>query len=53
MDDGERMEMGEVTFEILHTHSHTSEHISVLSSWIVRAALARRRCGTAGLAWWM
>lgn len=30
MTDGERLEMGEVTFEILHTPGHTPEHISVL-----------------------
>jgi hydroxyacylglutathione hydrolase len=30
MDDGERLEMGEVAFEVLHTPGHTPEHISLL-----------------------
>lgn len=30
MDDGERLEMGEVRFEVLHTPGHTPEHISLL-----------------------
>ena len=29
-DDGERLRMGEVEFEILHTPGHTPEHISLL-----------------------
>ena len=29
-EDGERMQMGEVEFEILHTPGHTPEHISLL-----------------------
>src|SRR5512144_2643606 len=28
--DGERLEMGEVVFEVLHTPGHTPEHISLL-----------------------
>ena len=28
--DAERLEMGEVTFEVLHTPGHTPEHISIL-----------------------
>ncbi|MBA3613078.1 MAG: MBL fold metallo-hydrolase, partial [Nitrospirales bacterium] len=30
MSDGERLTMGEVVFQILHTPGHTPEHISVL-----------------------
>ena len=30
MDDGERMRMGEVEFEVVHTPGHTPEHISLL-----------------------
>src|ERR671936_1382472 len=30
MADGERLEMGEVSFEVLHTPGHTPEHISLL-----------------------
>lgn len=30
MKDGERLRMGEVEFEVLHTPGHTPEHISVL-----------------------
>ncbi|HSH30889.1 MAG TPA: rhodanese-like domain-containing protein [Thiohalobacter sp.] len=30
MDDGQRLEMGEVVFEFLHTPGHTPEHISLL-----------------------
>jgi hydroxyacylglutathione hydrolase len=30
MADGERLEMGEVVFEVLHTPGHTPEHISLL-----------------------
>jgi len=30
MDDGERLQMGEVEIEVLHTPGHTSEHISLL-----------------------
>jgi len=30
MDDGNRLEMGEVVFEVLHTPGHTPEHISLL-----------------------
>jgi hydroxyacylglutathione hydrolase len=30
MNDGDRLEMGEVAFEILHTPGHTPEHISLL-----------------------
>ena len=30
MDDGERQEMGEVLFAVLHTPGHTPEHISLL-----------------------
>lgn len=30
MDDGQRMRMGEVEFEVVHTPGHTPEHISLL-----------------------
>lgn len=30
MGDGDRLEMGEVVFEVLHTPGHTPEHISLL-----------------------
>ncbi|MCG6940236.1 MAG: MBL fold metallo-hydrolase [Thiohalocapsa sp.] len=30
MDDGERLDMGEVRFELLHTPGHTPEHVSLL-----------------------
>ncbi|AGA89035.1 Rhodanese-related sulfurtransferase [Thioflavicoccus mobilis 8321] len=30
MDDGERLEMGEVTIELMHTPGHTPEHVSLL-----------------------
>ncbi len=30
MEDGERLRMGEVEFEVLHTPGHTPEHISLL-----------------------
>ena len=30
MADGERLEMGDVSFEVLHTPGHTPEHISLL-----------------------
>jgi len=30
MDDGERLDMGEVSFEFLHTPGHTPEHISLV-----------------------
>ncbi|MBK5968522.1 MULTISPECIES: MBL fold metallo-hydrolase [Thiorhodovibrio] len=30
MDDGERLDMGEVRFELMHTPGHTPEHISLL-----------------------
>ena len=30
MDDGERLRMGEVEFEVVHTPGHTPEHISLL-----------------------
>ena len=30
MDDGARLDLGEVSFEILHTPGHTPEHISLL-----------------------
>jgi hydroxyacylglutathione hydrolase len=30
MEDGDRLEMGEVVFEVLHTPGHTPEHISLL-----------------------
>lgn len=30
MQDGERLEMGEISFEVLHTPGHTPEHISLL-----------------------
>jgi len=30
LNDGERFEMGEVTFEVLHTPGHTPEHIALL-----------------------
>lgn len=30
MDDGDRLEMGEVVFEVVHTPGHTPEHISLL-----------------------
>ena len=30
MNDGERLEMGEVVFEVMHTPGHTPEHISLL-----------------------
>jgi hydroxyacylglutathione hydrolase len=30
MDDGERLDMGEVRFEFLHTPGHTPEHISLV-----------------------
>jgi glyoxylase-like metal-dependent hydrolase (beta-lactamase superfamily II) len=30
MDDGERQEIGEVLFAVLHTPGHTPEHISLL-----------------------
>ena len=30
LNDGERFEMGEVVFEVLHTPSHTPEHIGFL-----------------------
>jgi hydroxyacylglutathione hydrolase len=32
MVDGERLEMGEVVFEVLHTPGHTPEHISLLAT---------------------
>lgn len=30
MDDGERLRMGEIEFEVVHTPGHTPEHISLL-----------------------
>lgn len=30
MDDGQKLEMGEVAFEFLHTPGHTPEHVSLL-----------------------
>ncbi|MGD8885843.1 MAG: MBL fold metallo-hydrolase, partial [Gammaproteobacteria bacterium] len=30
MNDGQRLEMGEVVFEFLHTPGHTPEHVSIL-----------------------
>jgi len=30
MDDGERLDMGEVRFELMHTPGHTPEHVSLL-----------------------
>lgn len=30
MEDGDRLEMGEVVFEVVHTPGHTPEHISLL-----------------------